>query len=502
MFKETIDIEANIFTSPQYMMNKKQLKAYNSEKAWFNRFFKYVVLQIDEEIFRPLYADGKGSPNAPIRVLVGMQKIKEGLGLSDTQLEEALLFNLAVRKALGLVNLDDAAPVMSSYYRFRVCLYMYDLEHGTDLYAECFHNTAGKYLRMLDIKGNSVRMDSKLLDSNIANYTRYEIVWKTLYKSKKHGLLDGLKPKLARRLEDMLSVDPEHTEYYSDKETRCKNLDQIGRLVYDILTSLKIQDGLLHRVFHEQFNVSKGEVTAKHKKEISAQSVQNPNDIDATYRVKVDQEVKGESVNVTETVPEGNKPSMIVDVQVKNAGTADNTYTKDAIATAERVSGNHVNEFHGDGAYDSLEFREFAQRHGIAAWFTGLQGKKPRFELNLIGNSLFVKDLKTDTESIAIEIGENRWKYVWTDENGNKRTRYFSKENVDSSARRQLQATIPKEELNKRNNVEAAMFQLSFHTRNNQTRYRGLYKHNLLALNRCGWMNFVRLSNYLNKKAE
>jgi hypothetical protein len=58
--------------------------------------------------------------------------------------------------------------------------------------------------------------------------------------------------------------------------------------------------------------------------------------------------------------------------------------------------------------------------------------------------------------------------------------------------RKKLRDT-PKEELDRRNNVEAAMFQVSFHTRNGKTRYRGLVRHSMWADARCMWMNFVRL---------
>ena len=37
------------------------------------------------------------------------------------------------------------------------------------------------------------------------------------------------------------------------------------------------------------------------------------------------------------------------------------------------------------------------------------------------------------------------------------------------------------------------MFQISYHTRNNKTRYRGLVKHVMWACSRCMWMNFIRL---------
>ncbi|MEG1839301.1 MAG: hypothetical protein RR220_08440, partial [Bacteroidaceae bacterium] len=71
--------------------------------------------------------------------------------------------------------------------------------------------------------------------------------------------------------------------------------------------------------------------------------------------------------------------------------------------------------------------------------------------------------------------------------------RYLTSEQIDKRLLRKQLESIPKELLDKRNNVEAAMFQVSFHTRNNKTRYRGLQKHSLWADARCLWMNFVRL---------
>ncbi len=58
-------------------------------------------------------------------------------------------------------------------------------------------------------------------------------------------------------------------------------------------------------------------------------------------------------------------------------------------------------------------------------------------------------------------------------------------------ARKQL-ADIPVGEKNKRNNVEASVFQLCFHPRNNKTRYRGKRKNELWAFARCAWINLLR----------
>lgn len=491
------DSQLDLFSAPTEFMNRRQLNLYENEKSWFNLFYKNVFLKIDETIFKHLYCAGFGAPNAPVNVLVCMQQLKEGLGWSDQQLEEAMQFNLVVRKALGFMNINDPVPAMSTFYEFRAKVNRYNQETGRHLMQEAFHDLSRKYVELLEMSGTSVRMDSKLLDSNIAAMSRYEIVWNTLRQADKSGLLSGLKPKLRKRLEAILLEEAKQTVYKSNSETLNKKLQTIGQLVYDILVSLKIQDGKLHRVFHEQFSVTKGTVSAKDSSEIPATSVQNPNDTDATYREKDDQKVKGYSVNVTETLPEGEKPSIILDVQIGNASTADNAYTKDAIATAELVTGRKIEYFYSDGAYASSDFREYAQNQGIVTYFTGLQGKVPRFSLELVGSQLFVTDSRTGEEILAEEIKEGKWRIKLIGDNGKHQYVYFGKNDIDRSLLRRLHANIPQEELNKRNNVEAAMFQLSFHTRDNQTRYRGLDSNRLMAINRCAWMNFVRVAKYL-----
>lgn len=491
------DSQLDLYSTPEFYMSTRQLNKFDDEKSWFNLFYKHVFLKIDETIFKDLYSNGVGRSNSPVNVLVCMQQIKEGQGWSDQQLEEALLFNLAFRRALGFMNLNDPVPAMSTFYEFRAKVNRYNEENGRHLMHEAFHDLSRKFVELLELSGTSIRMDSKLLDSNIANMSRYEIVWNTLKKSRKNLLQLGLKPKLQKRLEEMLSEEAKQTVYKSNSDAISKKLQKIGQLVYDILVSLKIQEGILHRVFHEQFSVEKGEVSAKQNSEIPATSLQNPNDPDATYRDKGDQHVTGYSYNITETDQEGDKPSIILDVQVENASTADNSYTKDAVATAEYVLGRRVEFFHSDGAYASAEFREYAQNHGIVTYFTGLQGKAPRFTLELVGEQLFVTDIQTGEEILAEEIKEGRWRIKLTEADGRRRYFYFSSNDIERSLMRQLHARTPQEELNKRNNVEAAMFQLSFHTRDNQTRYRGLASNTLMAINRCAWMNFVRVANYL-----
>jgi len=57
--------------------------------------------------------------------------------------------------------------------------------------------------------------------------------------------------------------------------------------------------------------------------------------------------------------------------------------------------------------------------------------------------------------------------------------------------------TFEEEELNRRNNVEANIFQLGYHYPNAKSRYRTLIKHKMFAHCRCFWIIFVRIANFV-----
>ena len=54
----------------------------------------------------------------------------------------------------------------------------------------------------------------------------------------------------------------------------------------------------------------------------------------------------------------------------------------------------------------------------------------------------------------------------------------------------------PLEELHKRNNVEATIFQVGIPLVNGKSKYRGLFKQNIWVNCRCLWINLVRIMNF------
>jgi hypothetical protein len=111
---------------------------------------------------------------------------------------------------------------------------------------------------------------------------------------------------------------------------------------------------------------------------------------------------------------------------------------------------------------------------------------------------LVVTDLQTDTTISARKVesrkedGEPKWAIL----NEKNQYRYFTQKDIDTCLlRKQITDRTP-EELNRRNNVEATIFQLGYHYPNAKSRYRGLIKHKMWASCRCFWINFVRIANF------
>ena len=203
MFRKSNEsLQTNLFTSGNSLFSGKSLKIYEDENAWHNQFRQQVTMHIDESIFEPLYISGKGSPNVSIRVMVAMMIIKEAEGLSDQKLFEDCRFNLLTRSAIGLINADDSVPTESTYYLLRKMVLKHAKEEGNEnLFDITFSSITKKQCLEFNVSGKRIRMDSKLLGSNLAWLSRYELVHETLslfYREVKN------KGKLDKKTEEQL----------------------------------------------------------------------------------------------------------------------------------------------------------------------------------------------------------------------------------------------------------------------------------------------------------
>ncbi len=109
-----------------------------------------------------------------------MMILKKGEGFSNKNLFENCRFNLLTRKTLVLINLDDSVPAESTYYLLRKRIADYYEETGTVFFEKTFQKITEGQIIDFEVSGQSIRMDSKLIGSNIVFYSCYELIHKSL----------------------------------------------------------------------------------------------------------------------------------------------------------------------------------------------------------------------------------------------------------------------------------------------------------------------------------
>jgi hypothetical protein len=268
--------------------------------------------------------------------------------------------------------------------------------------------------------------------------------------------------------------------------------------------------GLLKRVFEEQYEVVQGpgggkkkKVKAREKAEITAKSVQNPNDVDSEYRDKGGNKVKGYSVNVTETCNQG-ELNLIVDVRTEGCTTADVEYLQDGLEKAQEVVVDKIEEVYTDGAYHSPDNQEYCKNEKIEWVLRGIQGKPSKYDLSYDAEGNIVVVNTESGQQLEVKRAKSRNPQAperWVIKDGNNSPIYFERKDVETCELRKRLGAIPKERLDIRNNVEATIFQVGYHYRGDKSQYRGIEKHRMWAISRCLWVNFRRIQLWIIGKA-
>lgn len=527
------DKQLNMFSAPSELLKSSSLNFYENDDSWHNMFRKQVLMRIDEDIFSVLFSSSKGAPNASIRILVGMMILKEGQGWSDEQLFENCTYNVLYRSALGLMNFDDTLPVASTYYLFRKNLAAYNKTHNTDLFKLCQNKITKSQILDFQVSGKQIRMDSKLIGSNIAWYNRYELVHQTvrLFIAERKDFISSknMNEQELILIESIKNETGNKVIYRYSKQEVDARMVALGALMHKLIKLFKIQpDGkydVLKTVFEQQFRVTTSKVIVPLEKEqISSDTIQSPHDTDAHYRNKSGNKIKGYVINLTETCDKANdentsnqptdqqdkhethdktvpKPlNLITDIQVEPVTASDSSFLETALSQTKELLSNDIQSVYADGAYNSLENQHYCQQNNIDLILSALQGGEPRYEISLDTadeNNLIVLDTKTglfiDSKKVKAKNGQNKWRI--NTENGSYR--YFNMNDIRISKLRNKVKSESKQQTNIRNNVEASIFQLGYHFSNDKTKYRALQNHKLWAYSRGLWINFRRILKYV-----
>jgi hypothetical protein len=487
-------------------------------------FYEQVFCRIPEALFAELYADAPASrPNAPVNVLVGAMILQHVRDWTFEELVDRVSFDLKVRAALGLWSLDEEPFCRATLFNFQKRLRDHMAQTGQDKFQAVFDRLSEEDLKRFGLKSATQRCDSTQVGSNIRDYTRVELLvevvlrmWRALDTVHQEEHAERFAPYVGAKtsgqfLYRLRKSDIDHT------------LEQLGTL-YAWMTEA-LEDGygtreihrIVRRVFAEQFARAEEKVVVRPAEEIGSDSLQSPDDPDATFHRKDEAEFHGYVLHATETADPENDLQLITDVVVAPNNQSDSRILHERLPEMHRKTPG-LRELHTDAGYPSEDNDRLQNELGILAVQTAIRGRTAqapieieRDEAGLLhircaaghrvpGQSTpmhykaeFAAASCAGCPFAAVCLGQRR-------AHGG-RTHYFTEADVLKQARHRRMGTLPEERRTLRANVEATMKEFKTPCRNGKLRTRGLFALRRYAFLRAIAINFGRVYRHLQRLA-
>ena len=520
MFTTSEANQVDLFTGVSSKLSARKLGYLENLDNWHNVFYRELTSKIDEAVFSKLYSKQLGRPNSPIRVMVGMLTLKEGYGWSDSELFEACRFHILVMRSLGLVNFDDDVPSESTYYDFKKMLLL-EFNKGNDLMKACFKDVTSKQVLSQGVHGGKIRLDSKLINSNISIGSRLDLLLEAVKVFVRKADLSRMKGLLGEG--EMELLETLKTKTVSNITFRLRRKDKktvlikLGQIMKALLTAFTNGESsyyaLLEQIYKEHYEETEGgednegedTLKAKQGKDLSPKNIQSVHDPEAGYREKRGKPTQGYHSNITETCDPRNTINLVVDVQTESANVCEADFLLRAIKESEEVlkeggaeegdSGRIIEHASSDGGYHSNENMEAMEGEEMPHWNMGeLKGRAHRYTISGDKETLKAYDLQLEKDC-KIDYNPSRiYQYQILHEDGSKRK--MKQEQVDNYHKIQRhKASLREEDRNIRPNVEATIFQV-FHKllKRDKIKYRGLGQCNNYVIFRALWVNIKRIT--------
>ena len=350
------------------------------EESWAGDFRRDIFIRIDESMYSGLYSDIPSRPNEPVNVLVGLEILKSGYGWTDQEMYDHYIYDMQVRYALGYNNFGEGEFELRTVYNFRARLTNHMEETGENLIEKTFEQITDEQIEAYQLKTGKQRMDSTQIASNIRDMSRLQLLVEVLQRV--YRMFDETdQEQYAETFAPYLKGSSGQYLYRIKGEDTDSHLKSIGELMQTQVEELhdKYQDdptySILTRVFNEHFIVEESQLRAKVGQELRADSLQSPDDPDATYRQKSGQDYVGHVANLTETCDPENDLQLIVKVQTESNTTDDADMLEESLP--EIASRMDVDEMNTDGGYNSADVDEAMREQGVEHVQTAIRGAKP-----------------------------------------------------------------------------------------------------------------------------
>jgi hypothetical protein len=350
------------------------------EESWAGTFYRDVFVHIDEGPFAVLYSDEPSRPNMPINILTGLDWLKSAFGWSDEEMYHHFCFDLQVRYALGIRNLGEEHFELRTMYNFRRRIAQHMQETGENLYAQALEQIADEQITAYELKTQRLRMDSTQVASNIRQMTRLQLLVEVLQRT--HRMLsEAEQSQYAAAFAPYLKGSSGQYTYRIKREEYDEHLQRAGELMQRLVDALSPRYAdeaayqVLARVFDEHFVVEESSLRPKKGEELTADSLQSPDDWEATYRRKSGKDYIGYVANVTETSAPENPFQLIVKVQTESNNTDNAAMLAEVLPELKERTG--VDKMDTDGGYNSPDVDEVMHEQSVTQVQTAIRGRQP-----------------------------------------------------------------------------------------------------------------------------
>jgi hypothetical protein len=375
--KNTRHLQQPLFSDLNALPEKLRIQL---EESWAGTFYRDVFVRIDEEPFAVLYAEEPSRPNTPINILTGLDWLKSAFGWSDEEMYHHFCYDLQVRYALGIRNLGEDQFELRTMYNFRRRVAQHMQERGINLYAQALEDIADEQIEAYELKTHRLRMDSTQIASNIREMTRLQLLVEVLQRT--HRMLNEAdQSRYAELFAPYLKGSSGQYTYRVKREEYDAHLRQAGEAMHHLVDALsetyanETAYQVLARVFDEHFVVEESALRPKEGEELTADSLQSPDDWEATYRHKSGKGYVGYVANVTETNAPENPFQLIVKVQTESNNTDDAAMLAEVLPELKERTG--VDTMDTDGGYNSADVDDAMHEQHVTQVQTAIRGQQP-----------------------------------------------------------------------------------------------------------------------------
>ncbi len=354
------------------------------EGSWAQVFAETVFPAIDESRFEVLYGGRASRPSTPVNVVVGALIIKELFGYSDDELVEGLMFDVRLQWALHTTSFGEQPLSDKTLSRFRRRCYEHELATGEDLWRDCVRDLAAKAAEMMGIDGRVRRMDSMMVDANIRELSRSELMYECLARACRRAGADGI--ALPDGLSRYLDRSDFNRTFGRHRGGRGTLDEKFARVMADADLLAEACGGALAgteewgslcRCMWEQTLVEGGtrRLRAKADGMRGSRMLNSPTDPEATFRTKAGVDHVGYVANLEESCGEAGTvvTNYGYDVNVHS----DSAFLREFVDDAGPAAGDGA-LLVTDGGYDGGNNVAYAAGRGVELVTTDMIGREPK----------------------------------------------------------------------------------------------------------------------------